>query len=183
MPSPNKRRKGGRSVIVKDLMAAGLTARRAEKALTAVFYCMKRCLWRGEVVPVPGGTIRTADRKGTPRRELRRLSNIQTGDDKYRFVHYRGRRKVVKFTPDLDLDLTPVPPPETAEQAEARQLASHLLGRAADQAIMARLQRATEVHPSKPGALLRRLRDIKSRGYQFADIDSLAHQVTAHYWL
>jgi hypothetical protein len=48
---------------------------------------------------------------------------------------------------------------------------------------MARLQQAVEVHPSKPGALLRRLRDFKSRGWRFAGIDSLACQLTAHYWL
>ncbi|MGD0778317.1 MAG: hypothetical protein ABSC05_36510 [Candidatus Solibacter sp.] len=89
----------------------------------------------------------------------------------------------MKFTPDLELDLTPAPPPETAEQVEARQLASDFLGRPADKAIMARLQQAVEVHPSKPGALLRRLRDFKSRGWRFAGIDSLACQLTAHYWL
>ena len=92
----------------------------------------------------------------------------------------------MKFTPDLSLDLTPLPPPplpETSEQVEARQLASELLGKPADKSIMATLQQAVEVHPFKPGALLRRLREFKGRGWQFGGIDSLARQVTAHHWL
>ena len=135
---------------------------------------------------IPGGTIQAMVRKGKPRRKFQRFRDIRQGKVAYRIVSYPGRRRVVKFTADLSLDLTPLPPPplpETSEQLEARQLASELLGKAADKSIMATLQRAVEVHPFKPGALLRRLREFKGRGWRFGGVTSLAHQVTAYYWL
>ena len=178
-----KKKKGGKSVIVQDVMARGFTARKAEKALKAVIDCMTFGLRRGEPVEIPGGTIQARVRKGTPRREFQKFRNIETGGISHRIVQYPGRRRVVKFIPDLNLDLTPPPLPETPEELEARQLASELLGKPANNAIMATLQRAVEVHPFRPGALLRRLRDIKSRGWHFDSVDTLARQVSAHYWL
>ena len=94
---------------------------------------------------------------------------------------------VLKFSPDLNLDLTPSPRPslpDTPEQVEVRQLASELLCKLADMAIIATLQEAVELHPHQLGALLRRLRDIKSRGWSFDnDVYLLAQQVAADYWL
>jgi hypothetical protein len=147
---------------------------------------MKLGLWWGEPVEVPGGTLQAKVRKGTPRRSSQTFKDIQTGRINRRVVNYPGRRRVVKFTPDSNLDLTPLPPPPvpvTAEQVEVCQLASELLGQPAHNAIMATLQEAVEVHPSHPGALLRRLREFKSRGWQFGSVASLAHQVSIHYWL
>lgn len=182
-----KGKKGGKRVIVKDVMAQGVTARKAVAAVNAVFDCMKLGLWWGEAVEVPGGTIQAKVRKGKPRRPLQKFRGIQTGEIEHRFVDLPGRRRVLKFTPDFSLDLTPLPPPlvpETPEQVELRQLASALLGKPVDKAIMAKLQAAVEVHTFKPGALLRRLRAIQSRGLQFDnDVHSLAQEITAHYWL
>jgi hypothetical protein len=181
-----KKKKAGKSTIITDVMAQGFTARTSQKAVTAVINHMQLGLWWGELVEIPGGTIQAMVRKGKPRRRVQRFRDIQNGKVAYRIVIYPGRRRVVKFTPDLTLDLTPLPPPplpETSEQVEARQLASEMLGKAADKPIMATLQRAVELHPFTPGALLRRLREFKGRGWQFCGIDSLARQVTAHYWL
>jgi nucleoid DNA-binding protein len=179
-----KTKKGGKAVIVKDLMATGLSARKAAKALNAVLDSMKFALWCGEPVEIPGGSIQAKTRKGTPRREFHRFRNVQTREIDHHIVAYSGLRHVVTFTADSELDLTPLPLPETPEQVEALQLASELLGKPADEAIIAQLQQAAEVHPRGPGALLRRLRDIKSRGWQFHnDVHSLARQVAAHYWL
>ena len=177
-----KKKKGGKSVIVQDVIARGFTARKAEKAVNAVINQMKQALWRGEAVEVPGGTIQAGVRKGTRRREFQKFRSIQTGGISHRIVEYPGRRRVVKFIPDLNLDLTPPPLPDTPEDLEARQLASELLGKPTNKAIMARLQEAVDVHPSKPGALLRRLREFKSRGWHFDSVDMLARQVSAHYW-
>ena len=180
---------GGKSFIVKAVMAQGFTARKAQEAVNAVVERMKFALWCGEPVAIPGGTIQAKIRQGKPRREWQEFRNIRTQKIEHRFVHYPGRRRTVKFTPDLALDLTPpplppVPPvPETPEQVEVRQLASALLGKPADQAILATLQRAVEVHPHKPGALLRRLREIRVRRWPFGDVHSLAGEVSAHYWL
>src|SRR5438132_11163958 len=148
-------------------MAQGFTARKAQEAVNAVVERMKFALWCGEPVAIPGGTIQAKIRQGKPRREWQEFRNIRTQKIEHRFVHYPGRRRTVKFTPDLALDLTPpplppVPPvPETPEQVEVRQLASALLGKPADQAILAKLQGAVEAHPYKPGALLRRLQEFR----------------------
>ena len=181
-----KGKKGGKSAIVKDLMATGLTARKAERALNAVIDYMTLGVWWGEPVEIPGGTIQAKIRKGKPRRKVQRFRNIQTRTIAHRAVDYPGRRRVVKFTPDLNLDLTPLPPlplPETPQVVEARQLATDLLGKPADKAVMAMLQRAVEVRPHKPGALLRRLQEVKNRGLLFNQASLLADEVSAYYWL
>jgi nucleoid DNA-binding protein len=189
----DKKKTGGKSVLVKDLMAKGFTARKAQKAVNAVFDCMKLGLWWGEPVEVPGGTIQAKIRQGRPRRKLQRFQNVQTGKTAFRLVTFQGRRRVVKFKADEGLDLTPPPAPETPEQVKARQLATELLGKPADQAIMATLQQGVEVHPQRPwerlerkpdpGTLLRRLRCIKAKGLRFYFDSQLAHEVAMHYWL
>ena len=90
---------------------------------------------------------------------------------------------MVKFKPDLVLDLTPLPLPETAEQLEARQLASYLLGEPANNAVMAALQRAAELRKCMPGSLLRRLREFKDRGWHFNNLYFLEYQVADWHWL
>jgi hypothetical protein len=181
-----KTKKRGKSTIVKDVMAQGFTTRKAAKAVNVVISYMKLGLWWGEPVEIPGGIIQAKVRKGIPRREIHKFRNIETRKTAHYNVDYPGRRRVVKFTPHLDLDLTPLPPapvPETPEQVETRQLACELLGKPADQATMATLQQAVMVHPFKPGALLRRLQEFKSRGWTFGGVALLARQVAAHHWL
>jgi nucleoid DNA-binding protein len=186
----NKKKKGGRQVLISEVMAKGFTARKAREAVNAVIDCMKFALWCGEPVEITGGALEVKIQQGKQRRKGQYFQNIQTGKLMLRPVRYPGRRRVVKFTPDRDLDLTPLPAPplpppplqNTPERVEARHLASKLLGRPADERTMAILQAAVEVHPWKPGALLRRLQEFDSRGWQFGDIGSLAAQVSAHYW-
>jgi len=182
----SKDKKGGKQILVRDLMAKGLTARKARKAVNAVIDTMKFALWCGEPVEIPGGSIQAKIRQGKQRGKLQYFRNIQTGKRMLRLVRYPGRRRVVKFTPDRDLDVTPLPPPrlpKTPEQVEARHLASKLLGSPANERTMAILQAAVEVHPWRPGALLRRLREFDSRGWRFCDVGSLARQVSFQYWL
>lgn len=181
-----QKKKGGKSSIVRDLMAAGLTARKAVMAVNAVFDHMTLAAWWGEPVEIPGGLIQSTIRQGTPRRKLQNFRNIQTGRIDYSDVDYPGRRRVLKFTPDVELDLEPLPAPplpETPEQEAVRRLAAELLGRPADKAIMAVLQEAVDAHPSKPGSLLRRLQEFKDRGWTFDDVYSLARQISFQCWL
>jgi nucleoid DNA-binding protein len=178
-----KKAKGGKSRIVKDVMAKGFTARKAEEAVNTVFSLMQLALQSGAPVEVPGGTLQAKARKGKSRMKSQRFRNVNKKKIAFRFVRYPGARRVVKFTPDPNLDLTPLPLPETPEQVEALQLASALLGKPANKAIMARLQQAVEVHPFKEGALLRRLRECKSRGRTFDNVEWLANQISAFYWL
>jgi hypothetical protein len=100
--------KAGKSRIVRDIMAKGFTARKSEKALNAVIVHMKLGLRRGEPVEVPGGTLQSKIRRGRPRKKLQRFRNINTRKIDFENISYSGRRRVVKFTPDLALDLTPV---------------------------------------------------------------------------
>ena len=178
-----KKTKGGKSRIVKDVMAKGFTAREAQDVVTAVFSLMKLALQSGDPVEIPGGTIQAKARKGKPRRKNQRFRNVHNKKIAFKVVRYRGARRVVKFRPDPNLDLEPLPLPETPEQVEAREIASQLLGKPANLAIMARLQQAVEVHPFKPGALLRRLREFKSRGRTFSNVELLAHQTSTWHWL
>jgi nucleoid DNA-binding protein len=178
-----KRKKGGKNKIVKDVMAKGFKAREAEEAVNAVFSLMTSALQSGEPVEVPGGTLQAKDRKGKPRREIQRFHHVNSKKITFKAVRYPGARRVVKVTPDPNLDLTPLPLPEPPDMVEARKITSELTGAPANQAIMARLQQAVEVHPFREGALLRRLRDLKSRGRTFNNTEMLAHEVSACYWL
>jgi nucleoid DNA-binding protein len=177
------KKKGGKSLIIKDIMAKGFTARKATKALNVVIEHMKLGLLRGEPVEVPGGTLEPKIWMGRPQRKLQRFRNVKSKKIDFQYISYPGGRRVVKFTPDLAVDLTPLPLPETAEQVEARELASYLLGKPADTAVMAALQRAAELRRCLPGSLLRRLREFKDRGWHFDLLYNLEYRVADWYWL
>lgn len=176
----------GRARLVRELMAKGLSVRKAEKAVNAVFERMTRALRRGEIVEIPGGWIQVKWYGGKPRREWHGFRNANTGKLGYRIVTYRGRRRVVKFKPDPKLDLArpPAPPPAySAEQIECRKLAEELLGGTANDQVMARLERAAQHPTPKPGALLRRLRAIRDRGWHHRTAEELAASVASLYWV
>jgi hypothetical protein len=129
-----KKKKGGRSSIIKDLTATGLTARKAVMAVNAVFDYMTLAAWWGEPVEIPGGLIQSTIRQGRPREERQRFRDIQTRKIAHKSIVFPGRRRVLKFTPDLELDLEPLPAqplPETPEQEAVRRLVAQLLGRPA----------------------------------------------------
>ena len=122
----------GKSKLIRELIAKGISVRKAEKGVNAVFDCMARAVRRGESVEIPGGRIQVKIRKGQPRREWQRFVNVRTGKIMFTIVDFRGKRLVVKFSPDLNLDLSPLPQPLTPDEIEALQLASELLGKTAD---------------------------------------------------
>jgi nucleoid DNA-binding protein len=174
---------GGKSRIVKDVMAKGFTGRKAEEAVAAVFTLMTLALQSGGAVEVPGGTLQAKARKGKPRKKLQRFRSVHNKKIAFKIVRFPGGHRAVKFIPDSTLDLTPLPLPETPAQVESLRLASTLLGKPANEAIIARLQQAVDVHQSRPGALLRQLRDSNSRGRTFENVESLAQQISACHWL
>jgi len=173
------KKKCGKSKIIQDVRATGLTARKAEKAVNTVFDHLKLGLWWGEPVEIPGGTLQSKIRNGKPRTRIQKFRNIQTGKIDHRIVDYPERRRVLKFTPNLNLDLTlPGPPiPEIPEHIEARQLASELLGKPVNKVVMVMLQEAVKTHPFKRETLLQRLREFKDRGERFDGVVSLARQL------
>jgi hypothetical protein len=199
-----------KNALIHAVRAKGFTARKAAKGVNAVIDLWKYALWCGEEVEVPGGILQAKITKGTEWATLQMFQNIHTKEPMVRTVHTPGRRRVVKLKPDPGLGLIPdppppppppplppsapmplPPPPETAEELEERQLAGALLGRPADPATMAALRHAVGADPrnrwvrvaSRPGALLRRLQFIKSRGWQFRSVDELAQRVSQQYWL
>lgn len=169
--------------LIQQLIAMGFSVRRATRAVNAVFECMTRALRRGEVVEIPGGTIRARTRQGKSRPQLQKFRNVQTGKPSLKLVDYPGRRRVVKFRPDESLDLTPLPVPPTPEEIECRELAAKLLGHTVDDQSMARLQYGADFPQPRPGALLRRLREVRSRGRRPAGVEDLTAAVANLYWI
>jgi nucleoid DNA-binding protein len=176
----------GKSGLIRELIAKGLNVRQAEKAVNAVFEVMTRAVKRGEMVEIPGGTIQAKIMNGEPRRASQRFRDVRTGEIAVKVINYRGRRRVVKFRPDESLALTPLPappPPPTLEQVECRQLATELLAKAVDDQIMAKLQKGADFPSSKPGALLRRLREVRNRGWRITSTEDLTACLATLHWV
>jgi nucleoid DNA-binding protein len=110
----------GKSRLIRELRAKGLSVRKATKAVNAVFNLMAGAVKRGEIVDIPGGTIKANTRNGKPRATMQQFRNIQTDEIDRRIVRYPGQRRVVKFRPDETLDLTPLPLPPTPEALQCR---------------------------------------------------------------
>lgn len=176
----------GKSGLIRELIAKGLSVRQAEKAVNAVFEVMTRAVKRGETVEIPGGTIQAKIMNGNPRRASQRFRDVRTGEIIVKIVNYRGRRRVVKFRPEESLDLTPLPvppPPPTPEQMECRRLATELLATAVDDQIMAELQKDADFPSPKPGALLRRLKEVRNRGLRIRSTEDLTAALAKLYWV
>ncbi len=65
----------GKSGLIRELMAEGLSVRQAEKAVNAVFEVMTRAVKRGETVEIPAGTIQAKIMNGEPRRASQRFAD------------------------------------------------------------------------------------------------------------
>jgi len=192
--------------LIRTVRAKGFSARKSAKALNAILDSWKFALWCGEDVEVPGGTLQAVITKGTERPTLQVFRRIDTKELLARMLRTPGRRRVVKMKADPTLGLKPDPPlpppppppppppkPETAEEIAERQLVTELLGlrHPADDQTMALMRAAVGAHPRipgqrlcfTPGALLRRLRKMKNRGWRFYSAADLAQQVSEYHWL
>ncbi len=112
MPNKNK---GGKQAIINDVMAKGFSARKAKKAVDAVFALMTEALSYWESVDIPGvGTLQVKIQQGTemPKRRVQKTQNIQTKKIESRTITFPGWRRVMKLKPDpkLKLPASPVPP-------------------------------------------------------------------------
>jgi nucleoid DNA-binding protein len=173
----------GKSGLIRELIAKGLSVRQAEKAVNAVFEVMTRAVKRGETVEIPGGTIQGKIMNGSPRRASQRFRDIRTRKIAVKVINYRGRRRVVKFRPDESLDLTPLPATPTPEQIECRRLAMELLAKVVDDQIMTQLQKGADFPSPKPGALLRRLKEVQNRGWPNRSTEKLSANLAKLYWV
>jgi nucleoid DNA-binding protein len=114
---------GGKRKIVKDVMAQGIPARKAAKAVSAAFDLMKQTLSFHEPVELPGiGTLEVVIHKGKSQRRLQKTRNIASKQIEHQVLTLPGRRRVVKLRPDPSLKLplsasptssgTPTPAPK-----------------------------------------------------------------------
>jgi len=71
----------GKSALIKMLMQEhGVSKRKSEKAVNAVFDCMARALRRGDQVELPIGWLHIAAPPAKkPKRKFQEFRNIQTG--------------------------------------------------------------------------------------------------------
>jgi nucleoid DNA-binding protein len=178
--------KKGKSGLIRAVMAKGFSVRQAIKAVNAVFDRMTLAVRRGEVVEIPGGTIQARLRQGKPRQRFQKLFNVQTGESRHKFVRFPGQRRVVRFRPDLALDLTPLPvppPPPTPEEIECQQLATELLGHPVNARILKYLKQHADFPQPKPGSLLRRLKEVKARGRNPKSFYELGSWIRGFYWI
>lgn len=81
--------------ILDEIVAQGVSARKAEKGFKAVIDLMKKALARGEEVEVPNGWLLVDD---APRRR-QKLTKLQLIDGRktYRLCVYSRQRKTVVF--------------------------------------------------------------------------------------
>jgi len=102
-------RKGKSGLIHMLMKKHGVSKRKAEKAVKTVFDSMKRALWRGECVEIPGGKIWVALRPpGRSKKRFRKFRNIQGGEVFRKLVTFP--KKEIHFRPDPRLI---DPPPKT----------------------------------------------------------------------
>lgn len=93
----------GRDKLIRVLREKGLSVRKAERAIEAVFGTMANALRRGEVIEIPGGTLRVV-MPGRRRTELHRFRDFN-GKTKYRLLVLDRQPKQIRFTPNPQLEL------------------------------------------------------------------------------
>ena len=102
----------GKSGLIKMLMQThGISKRKAEKAVNAVFDCMSLGLRRDGCVELSVGVAYLASQPaGREKRVIQRFSNIQTGAKFSRVISPPER--IIRFRPDPELiQRPPFPPP------------------------------------------------------------------------
>ena len=174
----------GKSGLIRQLINKGFSARKAEKAVNAVFDVLSTAIASGQIVELPGGSVQAIATKAKPRQELHWFTHGGSGKRFYRFVQY-GHRKVIYFRPDpaLQLDLLVPPAAETAAMApkqpleQAVELATALLRAKPSEQQLAQLLAAAL---GDPAILLLRLRAIQQRGrLPYCPLDQ---DVASLYW-
>jgi nucleoid DNA-binding protein len=115
----------GKSGLIHMLMKEhGLSKRKAEKAVNAVFSCWTRALKHGDCIEIPGGLLSIATRHpNRKRRQFQKFRNIKTRKVFYRLLDYP--KKEIRFRPDPALIEPPrkpkhQPKPGTKPQKKAK---------------------------------------------------------------
>jgi nucleoid DNA-binding protein len=178
--------KGGKSVLIRMLMKEhGISKRKAEKAVNAVFDCMARALRRGEVVELPIGWIRATRRPAKGKKQkLQKFRDIQTGEISHRIVRYPD--KIIRFRAKPELirrgPEPPSPPsPEMIQKGEElEQLLTSLEFPNVTTQDLDSLFGAAE---GNLDWLLSRLRTLAQEERKFANFSILCGTVHQLYWI
>jgi nucleoid DNA-binding protein len=101
--------KGGKSAIIRDVVAKGYSFRKAEKAVDAVFNAMFDALSVGETVITPIGKLTPKRRKRTKRRVFQRSVDIATRKPAYRIARFQGAYTTIVLKPARGLWLPDQP--------------------------------------------------------------------------
>jgi nucleoid DNA-binding protein len=131
----NWRSTAGKSGLIKMLMQDhGVSKRKAEKAVNAVFDLMAKAVQRGDIVELPIGWIHAAAPPAKSKRQrLQKFRNIQTGKLAYKHVTYPD--KIIRFRAHPGMIVRgpepPLPPPPPSSEMiqkgeELEQLLSRL---------------------------------------------------------
>ncbi len=176
--------KKGKSRLIRELMDRGFSARRAERAVNAVFRLLGDAVARGETVEVPGGWIEARNASARSRRELRRFTHRSTGKQFYRLVIYGSRRRI-RFRPNpalasmIEAD-KPKAPPIAPELRLVAGTAAALLGSTLGSRD---LELLLEAASGSVSALLHRLEQLSQRGRKYTSFVWLEYDVRSLYWV
>jgi hypothetical protein len=185
----------GKSRLIRVLHTVGISFRKGERGVNAVFDILADGLRRGEPVDIPGGTIRCRTVQCKRRAEFTRLNNIHTGCSWYKFLSFRGGpHRRISFRPDPNLDLTPppapppappAPPPPTQAEIDIVETVTRLMGKRPDSSLIRRLSYVIEnaLGPHRPDSLLKRLRGLEQRGRRYTSSLMLEWDLPELYWL
>jgi nucleoid DNA-binding protein len=174
---------GGKSALVKMLMKEhGVSKRKAEKAVNAVFDCLAAALRRGDRVELPIGWIQTDRRPPKSKQQkFMKSRDIQTGEISFHVVRYPD--KIIRFRAKPELIPFHPPPlsPETIQKGdELEQLLGQLGFLDVTGLDVGSLFAAAD---GNLDWLLSRLRTLVREGRKFTSFISLCGTVGQLYWI
>ena len=170
--------------FVQIVQEKGIAARKAKKAVNAVFQVMADGLRRGELVEIPGGVLRTVVKNLKRRSSSRMIHNVNKNRKEYRIIEYPGgRRRVIQFLRDRSIDLEPPvpapppPPPPTEEELRIAERLKLVLDCDYDAAqVLPAIRQAFEpISGYRQSSLAGNLRHFHDRGFRFPSVEALAH--------
>lgn len=185
----NWRSEHGKSGLIKMLMREhGISKRKAEEAVNAVFDCMILALSHGDFVELPIGVISIASRPPGRKPVVQHFSNIQTGKKfrklvrpPQRFIRFRPDRKLIQKGP---FPLPPPPPPSPAsiqKQEELCQLWTRL--GFSKEITLPELKSLLAAADENLDRLLARLRELVQRERKFTNYLFLCAAVRQLFWI
>jgi len=179
----------GKSGLIKMLMQThGISKRKAEKAVNAVFDCMSLGLRRDGCVELPGGVAYLASQPaGREKRVFQKFRNIQTGA---KFISlFSPPKRIIRFRPDPELIQRPPfppppPPPPSPKMIQAQDELEQLLTQLGFPDLpLPEFKYLYDVVGQDMVRLLARLQELVRREQKFTNSFMLCAAVNDLYWI